>query len=362
MQDAVVGLRDHAASITAHSGEVDCRPYGIAAEKLVVTRNASKLHHAELHNEVVDKLLRLRFRKDSALDVALDVDVEERGDATDRHRRAVLRFDCCKIAEIRPLNRFARILSRTGNVVSVADRHLLHRLERTYLRRHLLASADNVLRHGTRTDHRKIMFLGGDKTINAVKRNTTVIADDASASIGVGKSGNDLVLAGDSHFRSVGIENTLIVSLMVFCEDAMKLRVRRVAIGFEGILRHLDTAIRHECTLQGLIGLESNNLFKILVEIAGRVGCYRRDHIRIHIENAALCAFLLLECLQLAPKGLRSGSGISKKLGAILVRSVVQTHKNSGIDILLPLSTGKSFPCGDVYICNIHGSYLPYVE
>ena len=81
VENTEVGLGDHAAAVSAHTAQVDRGPHGVAAEKLVVARNAGELDHAELHNEMIDKLLRLRLRERTALQIALDINIKERGNA-----------------------------------------------------------------------------------------------------------------------------------------------------------------------------------------------------------------------------------------------------------------------------------------
>ena len=51
---------------------------------------------------------------------------------------------------------------------------------------------------------------------------------------------------------------------MIFRKDLVQFFAWRIAIGRAGLLRHLDAAIRHECTLQRLIGLKADDLLQIL--------------------------------------------------------------------------------------------------
>ena len=67
-------------------------------------------------HEMVDDLLRLDLGEDAVSEVALEIDVEERGDAAERHGRAVGLLDRGEIAEIGPLHGFARGLGPTNEV------------------------------------------------------------------------------------------------------------------------------------------------------------------------------------------------------------------------------------------------------
>ena len=70
-----------------------------------------------------------------------------------------------------------------------------------------------------------------------------------------------------------------------------------VAVGGAGLLRHLDAAVGHECTLQGLVGLQADDLLKLfqaLVDVAGAVCGQTADDLGLHIQHAALGTLGLL--------------------------------------------------------------------
>ena len=79
---------------------------GIAGEQLVVLRRAQEADDAQLDDEVVDDLLRLLLGERARREIALEVDVEERRGAAERHRRAVLFLHAGEVAEVQPLHRF----------------------------------------------------------------------------------------------------------------------------------------------------------------------------------------------------------------------------------------------------------------
>ena len=349
VEDAEVGLRDHAAAVAAHARDVDRRPDGIAREELVVLGNARELDHAELEDEVVDQLLRVRLGEESALQVARDEDVEERRDAPDGHRRAVLRLDRREVAEVRPLHGFARVRRRLGDVVAVARRHDLHRLQRADLLGDLLAAAHDFLGRGAAADQRQVAFLGGDQAVDAVERDAAVVADDAPAPVGVRQARDDLVLARAAHLGRVGVVDALVVRLVVLRKDAVQLGVRRVAVGRQRLLGHLDAAVGHEGALERLVGLEAHDLFEILVEVARLVRGDGRDDVGIHVEDAALGALFLLEGLELGPEGRRGlGRVCQKRLVAVIGR-VVEPDEFGRVDFLLPVAARETFPGGACY-------------
>ena len=60
----------------------------------------------------VNEFLGFRFCQDTAVQVTLDINIQESGDAPNTHCSTVLCFNGCEIAEIQPLNRFFCVTSR----------------------------------------------------------------------------------------------------------------------------------------------------------------------------------------------------------------------------------------------------------
>ncbi len=116
---------DQRAAIQPHPADHLRRPDRIPREQRVELRGAQEAHHADLHDEVVDQLLGLDLIQPPCLHVAFNIDIEEGGRAAQRHRPAVLRFHRREVGEVEPLHRLLRVHGRTGDVVSVACRHLL---------------------------------------------------------------------------------------------------------------------------------------------------------------------------------------------------------------------------------------------
>ena len=77
MQETEVVLGHHRTAIHAQSGNFQRGPDGVAGEQLVVGGDSCELDHAELHHQVVYKLLRFSLRKCPFLQVTLDIDVKE---------------------------------------------------------------------------------------------------------------------------------------------------------------------------------------------------------------------------------------------------------------------------------------------
>jgi len=128
VQEAVAVLGDHAAAVHADAAHFQGGPHGVAGEQLVVA-GAGKLDHAELHHHVVDQLLGLALGQGAVRQIALDVDIQEGGDAAHAHGSAVLGLDGGQVAEVQPLAGFLGVLGGLGDVAAVGLGHLLHALQ-----------------------------------------------------------------------------------------------------------------------------------------------------------------------------------------------------------------------------------------
>ena len=164
----------------------------------------------------------------------------------------------------------------------------------------LLPQADHIVGHGAVAGIPVVPLLLLDQVVHAVEGYPAIVAHNAATAIGIGQTGDDVGVAGFLHLGGIGIKNRLVVGLVVVGEDFVQLGAGRVAIGGAGLLRHLYAAIGHEGTLQGLVGLQTHNLFQVLVglaDIAGAIGQRAGDHLRLHIQHAALGPLLELERL-----------------------------------------------------------------
>ena len=297
---------------------------------------------------MIDQLLRFSFREPAFLHVALDVDVEEGRDAPDAHRRAVLRLDGGEVAEVEPLHGLLRRPSWTRDVEAVDRRHLLHAAERTDLLGHFLAQADDVVGHdAVRTDFRMVGLLRLDEAVDAVERDAAVVADDAPAAIGVGQPRDDVAVARAANLRRVGIEDRLVVRLVVLREDFVQTLARFVAVVPARLFRHLDAAVGHEGTLQRLVRLQADDSFQIFerfVDISRAVRGQTRDDVRVHVEHAALPALGTLQLLQLLPEAVCRLRRRSEEIFRAVIGRVVPLHEVANIDLLLPKSAVESLP------------------
>ena len=255
VQEAVVGLGDHVPAVLTDAAHLQCCPHRVTGEQLLVGGNPGKFDHAALHNKVVDELLSSGLGENALFQVSLNIDIQEGGHPAHGHGRAVLGLDGGEVAEVQPLDRLMGVGGGARDIIAVAFRHLLHILQGTDLLGDLLPQADHIVGHGAVAGVLMIPLLLLDQVVHAVEGHPAIVAHNAATAIGIGQAGDDVGVAGLLHLGGIGIKNRLVVGLVVVGEDLVQLGTGRVAIGGAGLLRHLNAAIGHEGTLQGLVGL-----------------------------------------------------------------------------------------------------------
>ena len=119
VQHAIAALGDQRLAVQVHAADAFGRPIGIAAEQRVVFRGSQKAHDTQLLDKLIPQFLGAGLVERSFLQVSLDIDVEEGGDAADRHGGAVRLLDRAKIGKIGPLDGFLRIGCRARDVEAI---------------------------------------------------------------------------------------------------------------------------------------------------------------------------------------------------------------------------------------------------
>ena len=347
VQEAEVVLGHEAAAVLAEASHLKRGPHGVAGEEGLVGGDTSELDHAQLEHQVVDELLGLGLGDFAGLEVALDVDVQEGGDAAHGHGGAVLGLDGGEVAEVEPLDGLGGVGGRLGDVVAVDLGHLLHALQGADLLGDLLALTDDGVGHGAVTAVGQVLLLAGDEAVDAVEGNAAVVADDAAAAVGVGQAGDDVGVAGGAHLGGVRVKDALVVGLVVLVEDLVELVVHVEAVVLGRLLGHLNAAVGHEGALQGLVGLQADDLLEllgVLADVAGAVGGQAADDLGLALQHAVVGALLGLELLDLAPQGV-GGVGRAGEEGVVTrVLGVVALDEVADVDVVHPVATRKAVP------------------
>ena len=111
-------------------------------------------------------------------------------------------------------------------------------------------------------------------------------------------------------------------------------------------------------TLEGLVGLEADDLLERLVDVAGAVGRDTRDDLGVHVKDAAVLALLLEEVHDLVPE-LRGGfSGAGEERGVALVGGVVLLDEITDVNLAIPVALSEALP----FLMLHYAVTLPFVS
>jgi len=342
LEHAEAGPGHQRAAVVAHAADRFGDPGGIAGEQLVVLGGAQEAHDAELDDEVVDDLLGLALGEAARLEVALEVDVEEGGDAAQRHGGAVLLFHRRQISEVEPLHGLAGGAGRGRDVEAVAGGHGLELLQGPPLLGELLAVADDLFRRGLGIEGLLLLLLPLDQAVDAVQRHPAVVADDAAAAIGVRQAGEHVRAAAAPDVLGIGVEHGLVVGLAILGERLHDVGIGGVAVCLQRAEHHAQAAVGHDRPLERRLGLQADDDLVLLVDVAGRVGGDRAGSLR-DVEDA-LPPLLHEEVGQNAPDPRRPGGDGRQERPVAVVGRVVHLDEGADVDLPLPEQPLESFP------------------
>ena len=125
--------------------------------------------------------------------VSLEVDVQECGDAADRHGGAVLFLHRGKVGEVQPLHGLAGRAGGPGEIEAIALGHYQELVQRSDLFAEFLTITDDVLRVDIEESEGGFLsFFLLDEPCHAIEGHAPVVADDPAATIGIGEAGEDV--------------------------------------------------------------------------------------------------------------------------------------------------------------------------
>ena len=174
------------------------------------------------------------------------------------------------------MNSLASVLSWLADIVAIQLSHLLQALERLDLHSNLFTKTDYFVDHLTVAHVSEVVLLLLDEEVDTIEGYTTVVTHDTSTTVSIRKTGKNVVMANELHLWSISIEYAIIMSFAILVEDFVELLRWLIAICCTSLLRHLDTTVRHEGTLQRFISLKTYHFLQILgtlTNIGSTVSC-----------------------------------------------------------------------------------------
>ena len=195
------------------------------------------------------------------------------------------------------------------------------------------------------TFHIILFFL--KQEINTVQSNTTVVTYDTSTAVSIRQTGNDFIMTGNFHLVCIDIKYTLVMCLMIFCENLMHLLTWCVTMCCAGFFSHVDSTVRHKCSLQRFVCLQTYNclqIFHAFINISRAICCQTGNNFCFHIQNAAFCTFLFLQLLQSSPQFICCLCRSLQESLISVIWCVVALNKVTYIYRINPVFTLEAFP------------------
>ena len=187
-------------------------------------------------------------------------------------------------------------------------------------------------------------LLLGDQEVRAVERESAVVANNAAAAVGIGKTGDDVRATCCADARGVDVEHAIVVGLAVPGEDLLDIRIRFLAGFLDRGLNHAPATEGHHRALEGNVGLKADDDVIVFADVASGEGVDVGGGLRIHVVDAA--AALLREVLLLegVPHAKSLVGRTCEELGIALVRGVVELDELANVDVLVPVAGLKTAP------------------
>ena len=299
-------------------------PHGIAGEDLVVRFGSELPHEPELDDEVVDEFLRLRLgSKRAGSKVAFDEDVEEGVEAAEGDGGAVVGFDGGEVREVGPSRRLGRRRGGTGDVAVVPGRHAREVLERADLKGELLAELKAGLVRGVGSREREAFgAFSRRERVDAVERDAAVVAEVASAAVGVREAGDDVVLSRGAHLGGVQVEDAVVVGAS---RAAFAVRAEDIGGNLEVLLRarlgqEANPSEGFDAPDQRRLRLEpGDDVVELGVDPRGGVGGDGARARRVHAEAPPGAELRREQRLALGPERHRLGRGAAQRAREVVV-------------------------------------------
>ena len=153
--------------------------------------------------------------------------------------------------------------------------------------------------------------------------------------VGVRQSRDEPAVTDPFHFVGVDIEHAVVMGFAV-AEDVFHGRIHFPAVGLQFAVNETDAAERHDGALERFIGLESDNLFQILVNISGLVGGDGGNRFFVDVVDAFSLPFESHPVQEIPPERNGSLRGRFQKLFPAVIRSVIALDEVFDIDFFRP--------------------------
>ena len=174
-----------------------------------------------------------------------------------------------------------------------------------------------------------------DEVVYTIESNTAIVTDDATTTVSIGQTGDDVAVAATTDVGSVSREHTFVVGLTILGEDFLSPRIEFVAISVECIFYHAHTTLGEDTALERSIRLKTYYDLFVFVDVASTISGDTLGKTGFNVVEAFL-AFHFEHFAQFVPKGERVVSGGGEEAVIAFIGSVVELDEVANIDFAFP--------------------------
>ena len=127
-------------------------------------------------------------------------------------------------------------------------------------------------------------------------------------------------------------------------EEFLHVRVKSVAVIRTCLLRHADSAVRLQGTLEGRVRLNAYDSFFGFIKISGTMGRNGGNDLGIHIQDTAGFSFFAAQIQYLLPKIQSILGRACEKSFIPVIRVVIVLDEITHVDFMFPIAANKTIP------------------
>eukprot|EP00977_Amphora_coffeiformis_P027611 scaffold34623_cov274-Amphora_coffeaeformis.AAC.13 len=186
LQKTERGLGDEWSSIFRAPSQGQGHPRGVPGKEVVVFGGPQVTYQTHLDDQIVNDFLQVLFGGHTGFQVSFGVNVQKAIPSTDTHGGTILLLECGNVSQPHGLGGLTKGLRWLAQITAVRISELQQILEGLDLDGNFHALTHFVF--GTAVDGIVVLLFACHELIDTVEGNASVIGNDASTAIGIGKS------------------------------------------------------------------------------------------------------------------------------------------------------------------------------
>lgn len=243
----------------------------VVGEQFIIFWGMQEVNYMQFYDQVVNYFLCVLFGDFICLQVMFDVDIQEVGGMIEGYCCVVLRFYGSQVIEVGLLNCFLSGGCWIGDVIVIFSCYFFDLVQCVVLFSDFFMQMDGCFQVFVvfqfclqRVELGEFVFY---QEVDIVQCNVMVVIDDMIMIVSIWQICQYVGFMVVQDVWGIDVENVLVVSFMVFCEDFFQYWVQFVIICFVGIFNYFDIIEWDDCMFQWCFGLQINDFFQIFFDI-----------------------------------------------------------------------------------------------